>query len=135
MQNNISVCLQMLGDARGALSAAEGTDKVFAEAQDKKQQAMALGNQASAYEDLKEFDKALAFFVESEKLLAEVHENEYRAIVLKRISSLQVMHGRQMDALASMNTALKVEPHPSNKEKKLKKVLGKFFSFNHAKDD
>jgi len=61
MQNNISVCLQMLGDARGALSAAEGTDKVFAEAQDKKQQAMALGNQASAYEDLKEFDKALAF--------------------------------------------------------------------------
>jgi tetratricopeptide (TPR) repeat protein len=134
MHNNISVCLLLKSDTQGALEATQGTDLVFEHAGDTKHQALALGNQASAFEDLKQPDEALEIFEKSEDLLKQINEKEYRAIILKRISSIQVKHGKQMQALASMNTALQVEPAPTPKEKSLKKVLNKFFSSIHLKD-
>lgn len=128
MANNISVCLVMTKDPQGALEAALGTDLVFESVGDKLRLALALGNQASAYEDLHQPEKALSLYEKSSDLLEEIGDRENRAIVLKRISSIQLQHGKQLQAIASMNTALQVEPSPSSKEKSLKKVLNKFFS-------
>lgn len=128
ISNNISVCFIMQGKAQEALQACQGTDLIFEQAGDKQRQALALGNQASAYEDLKRPDKALELYEKSDELLKQIGEKEYRAIILKRISTLQLKHGKKLEALASMNAALQVEPAPTIKEKSLKKVLNKLFS-------
>lgn len=126
--NNIAVCYMMKKDAKSALQILEGTDLIFEQCGDRIRQALALGNQASAYEDLDNPDKALELYEKSSDLLEQTGEKENRAIVLKRISAIQLKHGRQLQALATMNTALQVEPSPSSREKSLKKVLNIFFA-------
>ncbi len=127
MQNNLSVCHLMAGQAAIALKEAEGTDKVFAEGGDVRRQAMALGNQAAAQEALKHPEKALELYNKSSLLLKQVGDRELRAVVLKHIAALQVKTGEKYQALASMNAALNEEPKPSVKEKWLKKLLGRIF--------
>lgn len=133
MKNNISVCLNLEGKAQEALQAAQGTDLIFEQAGDKHRQALALGNQASALEDLKQLGEALELYEKSNELLKQIGEKEYRAIILKRISTLQLKHGRKLESLASMNAALQVEPTPTGKERSIKNILNKFFSFIHPK--
>ncbi len=61
-KNNLSVALLKLGRAQAALDAAAGTDQVFAGIGDARRQAMALGNQAAALEDLQRWDDAVATY-------------------------------------------------------------------------
>jgi tetratricopeptide (TPR) repeat protein len=130
MQNNLSVCHLMAGNAAAALKEAESTDKIFADGGDVRRQAMALGNQAAAQEALKHPDKALELYKKSNQFLKQVGDRELRAVVLKHISALQLKTGEKYQALASMNTALNEEPKPSVKEKWLKRLLGRIFRLN-----
>ena len=57
--NNRSVALLRAGDPSGALKAASGTEQVFAQANDRRRQAMALGNQAAALEEIERVSKGI----------------------------------------------------------------------------
>jgi len=121
--NNASVALLKAGDAAGALRSAEGTDQVFAEANDRSRQGMAVANQAAALEDLGQLDEALNRYTSSAELLKQSGDKELRAIVLKSISGLQIRTGKQLQALASMDAALDNQKHLSLRERLLQKLL------------
>jgi tetratricopeptide (TPR) repeat protein len=127
MKNNASVSWLMAGDAQQALEAAKDTHLVFEAQQDDKQAGMAYGNQAAAYEALHEFETSLSYYQKASEKLLICGEKEYRAVVLKQISQLQLKTGEHLQALASMNTALDSTPKLSGKEKFLKKFLSKIF--------
>ncbi len=127
MKNNIGVCMQMMGKTEEAIQEINGTADIFALEGNVEYQAMALGNEASALEDLKRLDEALSLYRQAEKLLEDLPKNETRSIILKRISSLELKAGNHIDSLASMNLALQTDPKPSQKEHSLKKVLSRFF--------
>ena len=124
MNNNRSVALLQAGDAAAALQAAEGTDATFAAGGDPHRQAMALGNQAAALESLGRLKESLERYQASSDLLKQLDDREMRSYVLKRISSLQMRLGHQLESLAAMDVALDSQPHLSLREKILKKLLG-----------
>jgi tetratricopeptide (TPR) repeat protein len=127
MKNNASVAWLLSGDAQKALDAAKDTHFVFETAQNLKQAGMAYGNQAAAYQALNELKTALDYYKTSSELLNEAGETEFRSIVLKQISQLQLQTGEHMQALASMNTALDSSEQLNGKEKFLQRMLKKIF--------
>ena len=106
MANNSSVALLKAGEASSALAAASGTDLIFAAKGDLKRQAMALGNQAAALEDLKRFEEARQKYEQSADLLKEAGEFELRAYVLQALSSLQLRSGQYLEAYATMRAGV-----------------------------
>ena len=123
MANNLSVVRLKMNDGAGALSASQGTEKIFEEIQDVKRHAIALGNQAAALELLGESEQALELYEQCSLLLKETDEKELRAFVLSSISALQLKTGKQFQAMASMDAALDHKNGLSLKEKFLKKLL------------
>ncbi len=123
MANNLSVARLRMNDGEGALSAAQGTEKVFEDIQDVKRQAIALGNQAAALELLGKPEQALDLYESCSDLLKGTDEKELRAFVLSSISALQLKTGKQFQAMASMDAALDHKKQLSLKEKFLKKLL------------
>jgi tetratricopeptide (TPR) repeat protein len=124
IQNNLSVVLLELKDPQAAYSIAEGTDIVFAESGDKKRQAMALGNLASALQAQGKNAEALELFERSSDIFKEAGEKQLRAITLKKISDLQLKTGKHYQALASLDASYDQKDEKSVKEKVLKGVLG-----------
>ncbi|MBI9048468.1 MAG: tetratricopeptide repeat protein [Anaerolineaceae bacterium] len=127
MKNNASVAWLLAGDAQKALDAAEGTHLVFEALDNLKQAGMAYGNQAAAYQALNDHKTALEFYQKSSENLTQAGETEYKAIVLKQISQIQLQTGDHYQALASMNTALDSSDKLSGKEKFLQRFLKKIF--------
>lgn len=123
MANNRSVALLQAGRPEDALTAAHGTDAIFAQGSDTFRQALAIGNQAAALEALNRTDEALKQYWECSNLLKQIGEKEYRATVLKSISALQIRTGKQFEALASMDAALENQKKLSIMERFLKKLL------------
>ena len=123
MANNRSVALLQSGNGKKALEAAEGTDQVFAQAGDVRRQALALGNQAAALENLNQQEDALARYRQCAELLKQAGDDESRVPVLKAISALQIRTGHQFEALASMDAALNNQKKLSPQERFLKKLL------------
>ena len=123
MHNNRSVALLQAGDAAGALQAAAGTEKVFALEGDNRRQAMALGNQAAALEELGRPQAALDYYQQASSLLGSEGESEIRSIILKRISSLKLRSGKALESLTAMDTALTIEKPANPKEKLLRRLL------------
>jgi len=123
MHNNRSVALLQAGDAAGSLQAAAGTEKVFALEGDNRRQAMALGNQAAALEELGKPQAALDYYQQAASLLGSEGESEMRSIILKRISSLKLRSGKTLESLAVMDTALTIEKPANPKEKLLRRLL------------
>ena len=106
MMNNASVAYLRAGDGEAALQAVEGTPEVFAEAQDTRRQAIALGNLGAALEALKRLDEAADAYQRSADLLGQAGEGDLRAHVLKSLSVLQLRRGDQMEAVATMQASL-----------------------------
>ena len=123
MQNNRSVAFLQAGDAAKALQAAAGTDQVFALAGDVRLQAMALGNQAAALEELGRHPEALDLYQQASALLKSTGETEMRSTILKRISSLKMRSGKALESLAAMDAALTDVKPGTSKEKLLRKLL------------
>ncbi len=122
MSNNRSVALLKGGDPQQALSAALGTDQVFADANDIRRQAMALGNIASAQEGLHDFAAAQENYRRSADLFKEIGEQELRVYVLERLSALQFRKGKRIEALLSMETALDSKKKLSARDRLFKRL-------------
>jgi len=123
MKNNLSVALLQAGNAQAALEAATGTDEIFAQAEDVKRQAMAVGNQASALEALKKTDQALEAYERSAALFAEAGDGEMRSIVLQSAAALKLKRGKVMDSALSMIGSVESTPKPNLLQRFLRFLL------------
>jgi tetratricopeptide (TPR) repeat protein len=123
MANNASVALLKAGSPLAALEASQGTEQLFAQAGDQRSQAIALGNQAAALDALNRLEDALARYRLCSEFLKQIGDEENRAYVLKSISSLQIRTGHELEALASMDSALQNKKQLSFQERFLKKLL------------
>lgn len=123
MANNCSVAYLKGENAQAALEAAKGTENVFASKGDTKRQAMALGNQAAALDNLKRVDEALATYEKSAALLKEAGEFELRAHVLQAISSLQLRKRQYLEAYATLRAGIMGLKKPNFKQRLLKSLI------------
>ncbi len=123
MENNCSVAYLMGGNAQAAHDSAAGTDEIFALAGDKKQQAMALGNQAAAFDKLNQSEKAIELYSKSAELLGEMGEFELRATVLQALSTILLRKKRFLEAYATMRTGVMDIKKPTLKQRLLKSLV------------
>ena len=123
MANNGSVALLQAGDAQAALQAVDGTAATFSTAGDQKRQAMALGNQAAALEALKQTEEAEKLYWQAAEILGTLGEDELRLSVMQSISALQLRTGRQLQAVATMQSGVENLGKPTLKQRLLKRLL------------
>lgn len=129
MLNNASVAYLIAEQPESALEAALDTDETFAAVGDQRRQAIALGNQAAAYEALDDLDSAARAYQASSDLLKEIGDQELRPSVMQSLSAVQLRQGQQMEALVTMQAGLDEIENPGLKQKILKKVLRSPFSY------
>jgi tetratricopeptide (TPR) repeat protein len=129
MANNCCVAFLKAGDANSAMEAVAGTDLVFASKSDTLRQAMAIGNQAAALEQLKQLDDAITRYERSAELLKECGEDDLRAYVLQSISSLQLRRGRYLEAYAIMREGVMGVKQPNMTQRLLKTLIQIPFKF------
>lgn len=122
-KNNLSVVLLLAEKAEESLEAAKGTDIVFAEADDKLRQAMALGNQAAALDELGDLDEAIALYQKSATLFGEIGEGDYQETVLKSIAAIELRSGRLKDTAQTMLGSLAATKKPNLFQRFLKFIL------------
>jgi tetratricopeptide (TPR) repeat protein len=123
MANNCSVAYLQADRPEESLDAVVGTVEVFEQAGDIGRQGMALGNYGAALEALGRSDEAVDAYLESAKLLEQAGEDKLRANVMQSLSTLQFQEGRQLEALASMQSGLDGVKKPSAKQRFLKRLL------------
>ncbi len=123
MKNNLSVALLQAGQAQAAYEAVAGTDETFAQAEDSKRQAMAVGNQAAALEALKKFDQALDAYERSAALFAEAGESDMRSVVLQSAAALKLRRGKVMDSALSMIGSVESTQKPNLLQRFLRFLL------------
>ena len=123
MKNNASVAHLQAGDPQQALDAALDTDKVFEGAKDIKRQAMAIGNQATALDELGRWQEALAAYEHSAQLFSEVSEKDMRALMLKSAAGIKLKRGRVSESAYEMMGALEAKATPSLFERILRFLL------------
>jgi tetratricopeptide (TPR) repeat protein len=129
MANNCSVAHLKGGNAEAALEAAMSTDIVFAERGDTLRQAMALGNQAAAWEGLNQLDKAVSTYNQSAELLNGLGKAELRAYVLQSISAIQLRRGQYLEAYATMGEGVMGLDKPNLSQRLLKSLIQLPFKF------
>jgi len=122
-KNNLSVALLQVERAAESLEAARGTDLIFAEADDKLRQAMALGNQAAALDELGDQDEAIALYQKSASLFGEIGEGDYQETVLKSIAAIELRSGRLQDTAQTMLGSLGAVKKPNIFQRFLKFIL------------
>lgn len=122
-KNNLSVSLLQADRLQDALDAVMGTDQLFAKADDRKRQAMALGNQASALQALGRNAEALSAFQESGRLFGEIGEGDLQAMVLKSAAALNLQSGNLNDTAMSMIASLGATKKPNLFQRFLKFLL------------
>lgn len=106
MANNLSAAYLKNKNHKQALEVVIGTDEVFEQHSETTKQAMALGNQASAYEALKQFDKAEEAYQKSAGLLKITGDEELRGYVMQSLSAMQLRRGKNLDGIVSMMSGL-----------------------------
>ncbi len=129
MANNSSVAYLKGGNAKAALDAVMSTDLIFADKGDILRQAMALGNQAAAWEGLNQLDKAISIYNQSAELLNEVGETELRAYVLQSISAIQLRRGQFLEAYTTMGLGVMGLDKPNLSQRVLKSLIRLPFKF------
>jgi tetratricopeptide (TPR) repeat protein len=123
MRNNQSVALLQAGKAEESFKVVEGTDQVFAHADDKKRQAMALANMGAALAEMKQKDDAIKAYEESSSLLQELGESDLRLDVQRSLSILLMKKREFTDAVMEMQDGLMDAKKPTLKQRILKKLL------------
>jgi tetratricopeptide (TPR) repeat protein len=123
MRNNMSVALLQAGKPQESLTAALGTDQVFADAKDIKSQGMALGNQAAALEALIRYDEATEKYDLAAQLFDQAGEGDLRALVMKSSAAIKLKRGKVTDSAFKMMGSLDAKDNPSFFERILKFFL------------
>ena len=96
---------------------------VFKEAGDKTGQAMALGNQAAALEELGNLEEAEQAYQDAVDLLRETGEKELLAQTARSLANIQLRTGKQLEAAVNMQAGLEGLEKPSIKERFLRWIL------------
>ena len=122
-KNNLSVALLQAKRAEEALEAAKGTDLIFSEAEDKLREAMALGNQAAALDELGASDEAIDIYNKSAALFGEIGEGDFQETVLKSIAAIKLRSGKLQDTAFTMLESLGATKKPSVFQRFLKFIL------------
>mgnify|MGYP004008813307 FL=1 len=122
-KNNLSVALLQAERAEEALEAAKGTDTIFAQAGDKLKQAMAIGNQAAALDELGDLDEAIVLYHQSASLFAEIGEGDYQETVLKSIAAIELRSGKLQNTAQTMLASLSATKKPNLFQRFLKFIL------------
>ena len=123
MKNNASVAHLQAGNPQWALESALDTEKIFEEAGDVKRQAMAVGNQAAALDELGRWQEALAAYERSAQLFSEINEKDMRALMLKSAAGIKLKRGRVSESAYEMMGALEAKARPSLFERILRFLL------------
>jgi tetratricopeptide (TPR) repeat protein len=123
MRNNMSVALLQAGKPQESLTAALGTDQVFAGANDIKRQGMALGNQASALEALNRYDEAIEKYDLAAQLFDQAGDGDLRALVMKSSAAIKLKTGKVTASAFKMIGSLEAKDNPSFFERILKFFL------------
>jgi tetratricopeptide (TPR) repeat protein len=123
MKNNQSVALLRTGEAQAALEAVEGTEKIFADAEDFRRQGMALTNQASAMEALKRTKDSMDYYKRAGEALEKANEGDLRADVMQLLSMLYLRRFRLYDAVITLQSGLAGVKNPTAKQRLMKKIL------------
>ena len=106
MSNNLSVSFLQNKQPEEALQAALGTDLTFMKHNKPVKQAIALGNQAAAYEALRKYSEAHELYEKSADLLKEAGESELRSHVLKALSAIELRKGKHLESIFNMQRSL-----------------------------
>lgn len=120
MKNNMSVALLQAGKPQASLDAALGTDETFAGANDIKRQAMAVGNQAAALEELKRYEEALERYERSAELFRQAGEDDLRSMVMKSAAAIKLKTGNITESAFKMMGSLDAKRTPGFFERILK---------------
>jgi tetratricopeptide (TPR) repeat protein len=123
MQNNRSVALLRAKEPQASLEAAQGTDKVFAEAGDLRRAGMALANQASAMQALKRFDEAIDLFNRSADTLEKAGEGDLRLEVMQLLTLLYFRRFKFYDAILTLQAGLAGVKNPTARQRFMKKII------------
>ena len=123
MKNNQSVALLLLGEAQAALDAAEGTDKLFADAEDFRRQGMTLANQASALQALKRLEDSTEYYIRAGAALEKAGEGDLRADIMQQLTMLYLRRLKIYDAIIALQSGLAGVKNPDRKQRLMKKIL------------
>ncbi|HEY5270224.1 MAG TPA: hypothetical protein VII97_07795 [Anaerolineales bacterium] len=123
MKNNQSVALLRDKQAQAALETVQGTDAVFAKADDIRRQGIALTNQASALEALKRFKEAIDFYTRAGDALEKAGEIDLRLEVMQLLSTLYLRRLKFFDAIIALQSGLGAVKNPTPKQRFMKKLL------------
>ena len=121
--NNCSVAFLQAGKAEAAYQAVADTPAIFENAGDIRRQAMALGNRAAALEELRRLEEALHDYQHATELLKGSGEDEMRALLLKRISTIQFQVKKPLEALFAMDAAAETSPRRSWSERLIHQLM------------
>jgi tetratricopeptide (TPR) repeat protein len=123
MRNNQSVALLRAKQAEAALQAAQGTEKVFSDARDFRRQGMALANQASAFEALKQYTETIEYYKKAGEVLEKAGEFDLRAEVMQLLSMHYLRRFKFYEAVISLQSGLAAVKNPTPKQRFMKKIL------------
>jgi len=110
-------------DWPAALAAVSGTPETFHDLGDRLREAQATANLAASHEGAGHVPEAMELFEKAIDLFGELDEKENRAACFKKLAGLQLKHGQQMQAMASMQSGLDLSPKLSAREKALQAGL------------
>jgi tetratricopeptide (TPR) repeat protein len=123
MKNNQSVALLLAGETQAALEAVEGTEKTFGAAEDFRRQGMALANQATALQALKQVKESIECFQRAGVALEKAGEGDLRADVMQQLSMLHLRRFKFYDAVLALQSGLAGVKNPNMRQRLMKKVL------------
>ena len=123
MANNQSVALLKSGNPQGALDIVLGTEIVFEKENEILFMAMAIGNSASALDALERIEEAEIEYKRRAKIFKELSEDQLYAETMKSLSALQLKSGRQIEAIANMQSGFDEIKRPNIRQRMIKKLL------------
>jgi tetratricopeptide (TPR) repeat protein len=123
MKNNRSVALLRAKQAQAALEASQGTEATFARANDIRRQGMALANQASALEALRQRNEAVLRYQQAAALLERAGEGDLRAEVMQLLAVHYLRRAKFVDAVVALQSGLAGVKNPTARQRLMKKFL------------
>lgn len=127
MKNNQAVVLLRLKQPEEALKLLEGTPAIFSAAGDKNRFAMALGNEGTAFEDLRRYDEAVQRYQQAAELFDELGEEQMRAMMLESVTAINARRGKLMDSYIAAVDGMAGVKKPTFRQRVLK-LLMRFMS-------
>ena len=127
MKNNQAVVLLKLKQPEKALAILQGTPAVFAAGGDTRRHAMALGNEGTALEDLRQYDEAVDRYQQAAEAFGQIGEEQMRAMMLESITGIKARRGKLMDSYIAAVDGMAGVKKPTFRQRVLK-ILMRFMS-------